>query len=132
MIEITAIYVNVFLVYLIRKGRSPAGKTKLMWEASRRSFFFSHFAKLFISLVVTISHLLLSAFIWNMILMCILVYNLEPHVYFIQVFVEVLCHGFNFVNMRFVAKIKFFGIYFSLLNSTKKIYFHGKFFTEFC
>ena len=31
------------------------------------------------------------------------------------VFVEVLCYKFNFVNMRFVVKVIFFGTYFSLL-----------------
>ena len=40
MIKITAIYVqiydNVFLVYLIRKERFPAGKTKLVREVSFR------------------------------------------------------------------------------------------------
>ena len=41
--------------YLTRKG-IPIGKTKLVWEASFRCFFFTHFAKLFISLVVTNSH----------------------------------------------------------------------------
>ena len=38
MIEITGIYVyiydNFFLVYLIRKERFSAGKSKLVWEAS--------------------------------------------------------------------------------------------------
>ena len=42
------------------------------------------------------------------------------------VFVEVLCQSFTFVNMRFVVKIVFFPIKFY-----KKIYFHGKFITEF-
>ena len=31
------------------------------------------------------------------------------------VFVEDLCHRFNFVNMRFAVKVIFFGTYFSLL-----------------
>ena len=38
-----------------------------------------------------------------------------------------LCHLFNFVNMRFVVKVIFFSIKFY-----KKIYFRGKFVTEFC
>ena len=38
-----------------------------------------------------------------------------------------LCHFFNFVNMRFVVKVIFFSIKFY-----KKIYFRGKFVTEFC
>ena len=38
-----------------------------------------------------------------------------------------LCHSFNFVNMKFVVKGKFFPIKFY-----KKIYFHEKFITEFC
>ena len=44
------------------------------------------------------------------------------------VFVEVfqICHNFNYVNMRFVVKVIFFPIKFY-----KKIYFHGKFVTEF-
>ena len=45
------------------------------------------------------------------------------------VFVEFfqICHSFNFANVRFVVKIIFFPIKFY-----KKIYFHGKFITEFC
>ena len=39
------------------------------------------------------------------------------------VFVEVLCHSFDFVNMRFAAKVIFFGIYFSLLNSARRFTF---------
>ena len=38
-----------------------------------------------------------------------------------------LFHSFNFINMRFVVKVTFFPIKFF-----KKIYFHGKFITEFC
>ena len=39
-----------------------------------------------------------------------------------------LCRSFfGFVNLRFVAKVTFFPIKFY-----KKIYFHGKFITEFC
>ena len=38
-----------------------------------------------------------------------------------------LFHSFNFVNMRFAVKATFFPIKFF-----KKIYFHGKFITEFC
>ena len=79
MIEITVIYVqiyyNVFLVYLIRKERFPVEKTKLVWEASLRCHLV--FVKLFISLVVTNSHLFLFAIIWNIAFMCIPVYNLE-------------------------------------------------------
>ena len=37
-----------------------------------------------------------------------------------------LCHSFTFVNMVFVAEVVFFPIKFY-----KKIYFHGKFVTEF-
>ena len=60
--------------------------------------------------------------------MCIPVYNLEIST-FRLVFVEVfqICHSFNFVNMRFAVKVTFFPIKFY-----KKIYFHGKFITEFC
>ena len=39
------------------------------------------------------------------------------------VFVEVLCHSFNFINMRFVVKVIFLGTYFSLLNSTTRFTF---------
>ena len=44
------------------------------------------------------------------------------------VFVEVsqIFHSLNFVNMRFVVKVKFFPIKFY-----KKIYFHGNFITTF-
>ena len=42
--------------YLTRKEGIAIGKTKVLWEASLRCFFFTHFAKLFISLVVTNSH----------------------------------------------------------------------------
>ena len=38
-------------------------------------------------------------------------------------FLEVLCHSFNFVNMRFVAKVEFFGIYFSLIISSRRFTF---------
>ena len=105
-----------------------------MWKASLRCFFFTHFAKLFISLVVTNSHLFLFAFLWNMALMCIPVYNLESYVYFYfrWVFEEVLCHSFNFVNMRFVAKVIFFGYLFFSIKFYRNIYFHGKLITEFC
>ena len=37
-----------------------------------------------------------------------------------------LCHSFNFVNMRFIVKVIFFPIKFY-----KKLYFHGKFITDF-
>ena len=37
-----------------------------------------------------------------------------------------LCHSYNFVNMRFVVKDKCFPI-----KCNRKIYFHGKFITEF-
>ena len=47
-----------------------------------RCFYFTHFTKLFISLVVTNSHLYFFAFIWNMKLMCIPIYNLESYEYF--------------------------------------------------
>ena len=48
---------------------------------------------------------------------------------FRSVFVEVfqICHSLNFVNMRFAVKVIFFPVEFY-----KKIYFHGKFITEFC
>ena len=48
------------------------------------------------------------------------------------VFEEVLCHSFNFVNMRFVAKVIFFGYLFFSIKFYRNIYFHGKFITEFC
>ena len=51
----------------------------------------------------TKSHLFLFAFIWDMALICILVFNLESYEYFRPVFVEVLCHSF----MRFVKVIFF-------------------------
>ena len=38
-----------------------------------------------------------------------------------------LCHSFNFVNVKFVVKVIFFPIKFY-----RKIYFYGKFVTEFC
>ena len=38
-------------------------------------------------------------------------------------FLEVLCHSFNFVNMRFVAKVEFFEIYFSLIISSRRFTF---------
>ena len=39
------------------------------------------------------------------------------------VIAEVLCHGFNFVNMRIVVKVIFFGTYFSLSNSIRRFSF---------
>ena len=39
------------------------------------------------------------------------------------VIAEVLCHGFNFVNVRIVVKVMFFGTYFSLSNSTRRFSF---------
>ena len=67
MIEITAIYGkiydNIFLVYLIKKEKFPVGKRKLGWEALFRHFLSTHFAKLFIILVVTNCHLFLLVFI---------------------------------------------------------------------
>ena len=55
MIETTAIYVqiydNVFLFYLIRKERIPAGKTTLVYGKLHLDV--TDFVKLFISLVVT-------------------------------------------------------------------------------
>ena len=64
-----------------------------------------------------------------MALMCITAYNL---IYtFRWVFVEVLCHSFNFTNKRFLAKVIFFGIYFSLLNSTRKFTFMESFLQNF-
>ena len=66
-----------------------------------------------------------------MALMCIPVYNLESyeHSPFRWVFVEVfkICYSFNFAKMKFVVKVIHFPIKFY-----KKIYFHGKFITEFC
>ena len=38
-------------------------------------------------------------------------------------FLEVLCHSFNFVNIRFVAKVIIFGIYFSLIISSRRFTF---------
>ena len=49
--------------------------------------------------------------------MCILFYNLESLEYFYMGIRRSLCHGFNFVNMRFVVKFR-------------RIYFHGMFITE--
>ena len=51
------------------------------------------------------------------------IYNLESMYTFRWVFLEVFYHSFNFVNMRFVAKVIFFGIYFSLLNSARRFIF---------
>ena len=51
-------------------------------------------------------------------------YITESYVYFRWLFVEVLCHSFNFVNMRFVAKVVFFWNLFFINNFFKKIYFH--------
>ena len=70
------IYDNVFLVYLIRKERFSAGKTKLVWKTSLDV---AHFVKLFISLVFPNSHLLFFAFIWNLAFMCISVSSLESY-----------------------------------------------------
>ena len=106
------------------------GKTKLVWEVSLN---ITHLVKSFISLAFTESHLFLFAFIWDMALICILVFNLESYEYFRPVFVEVLCHSF----MRF-AKVIFFPmkpwsqeINFLWLWWNKKIYLHGKFIIEF-
>ena len=38
-------------------------------------------------------------------------------------FLEALCHSFNFVNMRFVAQVEFFEIYFSLIISSRRFAF---------
>ena len=60
--------------------------------------------------------------------MCIPVYNLESDECFQMGICRSLCHSFNFIYMRFVVvkviliPIKFY----------KKIYFQGKFVTEFC
>ena len=42
---------------------------------------------------------------------------------FRAIFVEVLCHSFNFVNMIFVVKVIFSGTYFSVLHSTRRFTF---------
>ena len=80
----------------------------------------THLVKAYISLVFTKSHLFLFVFIWDMELLCILVFKLESYKYFKPVFVEVLCHSF----IRF-ARVIFFPM--KLYN---KIYFHGKFIIE--
>ena len=89
-----------------------------MWEVSLN---ITHLVKSFISLAFTESHLFLFAFIWDMALICILVFNLESYEYFRPVFVVALCHSF----MRF-AKVIFFP-----MKLYKKIYLHGKFIIEF-
>ena len=58
-----------------------------------------------------------------MAFMRIPVYNLESYEYFKMGVCTCLCHSFNFVNMRFVVKVIFFGTYFSLLNSTRRFTF---------
>ena len=55
------------------------------------------------------------------------VYNLESQTYFKMDICRSLCHSFNFISMRFAVKIKIFRTKFY-----RKIYFHGKFITEFC
>ena len=81
----------------------------------------THLVKSFISLVFTKSRHLLFAFIWDMALICKLVFNLESYEYFRPVFVEVLCHSF-----MIFAKVIFFP-----MKLFKKIYLHGKFIVEF-
>ena len=109
------IYGNVFLVDLKdfeQEKRSQCRKFLLD---------VTHLVKSFISLIFRKSHLSLFAFIWDMELICMPVYNLESYEYFRPVFVEVLCHSF----MRF-AKVIFFP-----MKLYKKIYLHGKFIIEF-
>ena len=62
-----------------------------------------------------------------MALMCIPVYNLDSYEYFWMGIGRGLCQSFTFVNMRVVVKVILFPIKFY-----NKIYFHGKFITEFC
>ena len=81
----------------------------------------THLIKSFISLVFTKSQLFLFAFIWDMTLMLIPVYNLESYEYFKPVFAEVLCN--SFIKL---AKVIFFP-----MKMYKKIYLHGKFIIEF-
>ena len=59
--------------------------------------------------------------------MRIQVYNLESYECFSMTIFRSLCHSFDFVNTRFKVKIIFFPVKFY-----KKIYFYGKFVTEFC
>ena len=107
----------------MRKERFPVGKTKLLWKDSLRC---QHFLKLFISLVVTNSQIFFFAFIWNMVFMCIPVCNSESYKYFQKGVCRSLCHSFDFEDIRFVVKVIFFSIKFY-----EKMYFHGKFITEF-
>ena len=67
--------------------RLPEEKTKLLWEASLRCHTFCEIFYQFS--IMTNSHLFLFAFIWNMALMCIPVYNLESYEHFRRVFAEV-------------------------------------------
>ena len=98
--------------------RFCVGKTKFLCGKFLSDV--THLAKSFISLVFTKSHFFLFAFIWDMVLICILVFNLEFYEYFRPVFVEVFCHSFT----RF-AKVIFFP-----MKLFKKIYLHGKFIIE--
>ena len=64
---------------LTNKESFAAGKTKLV---GKLHLDITHFAKLLICLVVKNSHLFLFAFIWNIALMFIPVYNSESYEYF--------------------------------------------------
>ena len=73
--------------------------------------------KSFIILVVTNTHFFLFAFLWNMALVCIPVYNSESYEYFRCVFVDIYVIKF----CSYLFPMKFY----------KKIYLHGKFITEY-
>ena len=83
--------------------------------------FVTNFVKSFISLVFTNSDLFLFAFIRDVALICIPVYNLDPYEYFRRMFVEVLCYSF----MRFAKVI------ISPIKLHKKISLHEKFIIAF-
>ena len=98
-----------------------------MWEGSLK---LTHFVKSFISLVLTDSHLFLFAFIWDMALIYIPVYNLESYEYFRRVFEEVLCHTFlRFAKVIYIFPYEIVQEYLLAWKVYYRIYYRISFYT---